>query len=389
MGLTIQHTHTYDCWKTIGTLLLEKDAGNPTIDQLRTIHLYIANYNLLLKWFSSQGFILKSKKAHWITKNQGGGCPGHSTIDLALPKVLSYKVAKTLQLWVIIVDNDTTACFNSMVKPQTTWHVYNMVWTHYAYIKLHAQTQKELQYHLKHKYGISPDFNSHQEIHPWYGMGQGSRDGCNWWVIGTDSVTDADNEEAHQWKIRPPDGTSPVTQSINAFIDDVHLFIGKQPDTTKEQFLSQAQQDIHCWHGILCTTGGKLNVKKCFWSNFHLEYDKKGNPTICQQTPDNPQLHLLNPNGTQKTLHSPPSLEGIQHLGVHISMDGNKKTEEQMLIKCCQLFQKVYHQCPLTHHKAEVTHKTILLPMVTYPLPATTCLKRYSTEPNQWPPPSY
>jgi len=55
---------------------------------------------------------------------------------------------------------------------------------------------KKNQYHLKHKYGISPAFNSHQETNPWYSMGQGSGDGCNWWVIRTDSMTDAYNKEA-------------------------------------------------------------------------------------------------------------------------------------------------------------------------------------------------
>jgi len=76
-------------------------------------------------------------------------------------------------------------------------------------------------------------------------MGQGSGNGCNRWVIRTDSMTNAYNEEAHQWKIEPPDGTLPVTQSINTFVDNVNLFIGKKPKTTEEQFLSQGQQDIH------------------------------------------------------------------------------------------------------------------------------------------------
>jgi len=116
MQLAITHTHTYDWWKTIWTLLLEKDAGNPQIDQLHTIHLYEANYNLILKWFSSQGFILKSKKAHRINDSQGGGRPRHSAIDLAITKVLSYKIAETLQLRVIIINNDATACFDQMLK---------------------------------------------------------------------------------------------------------------------------------------------------------------------------------------------------------------------------------------------------------------------------------
>jgi len=40
MDLAVTHTDTYDRWKTIWTLLLEKDAGNPKIDRLHTIHLY-------------------------------------------------------------------------------------------------------------------------------------------------------------------------------------------------------------------------------------------------------------------------------------------------------------------------------------------------------------
>jgi len=96
MELAVTHTHTYKCWKTIWTLLLEKDMGNPQINQLCTIHLYKANYNLLLKWFSSQGFILKSKKAHQINKSQGGSQPRCSAINLAITKVLSYEIAETL-----------------------------------------------------------------------------------------------------------------------------------------------------------------------------------------------------------------------------------------------------------------------------------------------------
>ncbi len=118
MELAITHTHTYDHCKTIWTLLLEKDPGNPQIDQLRTIHLYKADYNLLLKWFSSKGFILHSEKAQRINDNQGGGHAGRSAIDLAITKVLSYGVADTLWLQVTIIDNDATACFDCMIESQ-------------------------------------------------------------------------------------------------------------------------------------------------------------------------------------------------------------------------------------------------------------------------------
>ncbi len=178
MELAVTHTHTYDRWKTIWTLLLEKEKGNPQIDRLRTIHLYEADYNLLLKWFSSQGFILTSENAQRINESQGGGRPGRSAIDLAITKVLSYEIAETLRLRVIVVDNDTTACFDRMLEAPN-----NLACLQHGadprYIKLHAQTQKELKYYLKHKYGISAKYNSHSDSHPWYGMGQGAGNSCN------------------------------------------------------------------------------------------------------------------------------------------------------------------------------------------------------------------
>jgi len=129
--------------------------------------------------------------------------------------VLSYKVAETLRLWVIIVDNDTTACFDCMMEAPN-----NLACLQHGaeplYFKLHAQTQAS----------------------SWYGMGQGSGDGCNQWVIGTkNSMTNAYNKAAPQWTIESPDGSSPVTQSINAFVSNMNLFIRKKPNDTKEQFL--------------------------------------------------------------------------------------------------------------------------------------------------------
>jgi len=371
MQLAVTHTHTYDRWKTIWTLLLEKEAGNPKIDRLRTIHLYEADYNLLLKWFSSQGFILHSEQAQRINDSQGGGCPGRSAIDLAITKVLSYEIAETLRLQVIIVDNDAKACFDRMLEAPN-----NLACLQHGadpqYIKLHAQTQRELRYHLKHKYGISKGFNTHSETQPWHGMGQGAGDASNRWVIGSDSMADAYQAKAHGWTIKSPVSTESVKFTLKAFIDDVNLFIGQDPNVTDADFHEQAQQDINRWHGILKATGGELNTKKCFWSDFQLQYDPKGHPSIRPKQPDDPKLVLTTSDGTQETLKNTLSNEGIRHLGVHISMDGNQTTEEKMLYKRCRLFQKVYRTCPLTRHEAAVTYTTIFLPTITYPFPATT-----------------
>jgi len=182
-------------------------------------------------------------------------------------------------MWVIIVDNDATACFDRMIEAPN-----NLACLQHSadpkYIKLHTQTQRELRYHLKHKYRISEDFNTHQETKPWYGMGQGAGDACNRWVIGTDSMATAYTSGANGWTILSPSTNQTTKQDLKAFIDNVNLFIGKPESKMEEEFLEMAQADINRWHGILRATRGELNTKKCFWSDFQLKYDLQGTPSI-------------------------------------------------------------------------------------------------------------
>jgi len=203
-------------------------------------------------------------------------------------------------------------------------------------------------------------------------MGQGAGDACNRWVIGSDSLANAYQEQAHGWTILSPTAPEQLTQSWKAFIDNVNLFIGKPDTVTEDEFLTMTQTNINRWHGLLRATGGELNTKKCFWSDFHLEFDQNGTPSIQTKTPDDPKIHLTNQDGTKEVLKTTKPNEGIQHLGVHISMDSNSKTETQVLFKQCKLFRKVYKRCLLTCKEAEVVYSTIFLPTITYPFPATT-----------------
>ncbi len=48
----ITHGYSYTRWQTITTMMIEKELGNHKIHRLRVIHIYEADYNLLLcvKW---------------------------------------------------------------------------------------------------------------------------------------------------------------------------------------------------------------------------------------------------------------------------------------------------------------------------------------------------
>jgi len=71
LELAIKHVHVYDRWKTVWNMYLEKKPGYPHLDYLQTLHLFEADYNLLLKWHSSLGYMPKSERANRIHDSQG------------------------------------------------------------------------------------------------------------------------------------------------------------------------------------------------------------------------------------------------------------------------------------------------------------------------------
>jgi len=75
-------------------------------------------------------------------------------------------------------------------------------------------------------------------------------------------------------------------------------------------------------------------------SNFNMILN--GTLSLWTKTQDYPQLYLTNCDNTRETLKTTESERGRCHLRLHISMDGNSKTETQILFKRCNMFQKVY-----------------------------------------------
>jgi len=119
-------------------------------------------------------------------------------------------------------------------------------------------------------------------------MGQGAGDSCNCWVIGTDSMATVYTSGANRWIISLPSTNNTTKQDLKAFINNINLFIGQPENKMEEELLAMAQADINCWHGILQATGGELNTKKCFWSDFNLKYDLRGTPNIQAKKPKTP-----------------------------------------------------------------------------------------------------
>jgi len=147
MLLAICHEYPLQCWRTVWTLLIEKELGNLHLDQLHCIMIFEANWQLMLKWHSSYGFLPKTEKARTLSYEQGGGHKGRSMINQVAQQIVGTKIIHLCQCTALDLYLDLWQCFDMMVKA-----CHNLVCCQHgadnAYLKLHAKTHQAMRYYV-------------------------------------------------------------------------------------------------------------------------------------------------------------------------------------------------------------------------------------------------
>ncbi len=116
MSIAIHHAYPLQRWRTVWTIFIEKELGNPDIDRLRCIMIFEADWQLLLKWHLSYSFLPRTEKAGMLTYAQGGGRKGRSAIDQAVQHVVENEIVHLRQQPALDLYLNLRTCFDLMVK---------------------------------------------------------------------------------------------------------------------------------------------------------------------------------------------------------------------------------------------------------------------------------
>jgi len=147
--------------------------------------IFEADWQLLLKWHSAHGFLPKTEATHTLTPVQGGGHKGHSAINQATQQVVETEIVHLNQCPALEMFLDLRHCFDYMVEA-----CHNMAChCHGAaddYLCLHTQTHCLMHYYVRHKYGVSQEYNT-SGAHPWHGARQGAADTALCYIVLSDT----------------------------------------------------------------------------------------------------------------------------------------------------------------------------------------------------------
>ena len=90
------------------------------------------------------------------------------------------------------------------------------------------------------------------------------------------------------------------------------------------------QNSLTMWHGLLCATGGKLVLDKCFWYMVDFKWqNKQWKYKTSTELPG--KIHVTINQNKRITIPRLETSEARRTLGVRLVLDGNDETEAQYL----------------------------------------------------------
>ena len=136
----------------INTMIL-KEAGNFKIHKLCVIHLYEAEYNLLMavKW---RALVKLAEKNNMLNESQYGSRAGRSALDTVFIQEMEYEMTRMSRKPLVQLDFDAASCYDRIVN-----FLANIVsrarGMPMLICKVNGMTLQHVKYFLKTNLGIS------------------------------------------------------------------------------------------------------------------------------------------------------------------------------------------------------------------------------------------
>jgi hypothetical protein len=147
--------------------MIEKEPGNPRIHRLRVIHLYEADYNLILGVFWARKLVPTAEKQRLFHPSCYCRHPaGLSPVDPVFLEELQVSISYLSRTNQVTFHNDATSCYDRIIIA-----LANLAARRFG-MRLHGSMLAEMRYHVSTALGISDASYTHSGESPIYGTGQ-------------------------------------------------------------------------------------------------------------------------------------------------------------------------------------------------------------------------
>jgi hypothetical protein len=247
-------------------------------------------------------------------------------------------------------------------------------------LKSLAGTWANITHHIKTMYGISDELYQNSLEYFLFGPGQGSTIGPLLWLICFLLIVRSLSRNTPSISLRSVNGATKFSSEGDAFIDDAglgstiafpssvdHAIIQRSPPQVIANLQKLAQQ----WERLLFSTGGALNLQKCFWFVMHWTWNA-GHPVLATTAtlPANLSLTSGQDLGNEITIPRIEPSTPYRTLGVHITPSGSSIGATQVLQDIVLEYAQAITGSYLSRKETIMSYVQHLLPKLRFQLPA-------------------
>jgi hypothetical protein len=350
--------------------MLQKEAGNSKIHRLRVIHLYEADYNLILglKW---RELMHAAEDEQLLNDGQYGSRPNRSAHDPVLIEELQSEICRASRKSIVKFDNDATSCYDRIL-PSLASVASRKYGIHKNVAFVMASTLQECKYKLKTLLGVSEEFYRHCKIFPIYGTGQGSGNSPAIWCIISSILFDCHASRAYGATFQTPNQTQTIKFYMIGFVDDstgqANAFLmDTQPPV--EYLVEQMHHDAQLWNDLLWASGGALELPKCMYHVINYAFTNDGAPILRGGQVGGDLILESGDRTCKQTIPFKSAHCSHYTLGHYKEPSGNQTKQYQVLLQKSN-DAGIFVQCSaLNRQEAWTYYFAIYLPSIGYPLP--------------------
>ena len=370
INLALRNGQSYQRWKKVANIMLEKEPGNPKIHRLRVIHLYEADYNLILA-LTARALVHHAEDNKLLNNNLYGARPGRTAHDPVGIEEFVSEITRLSRKPCIKNTEDATACYDRII-PSLGNLASRGYGLHRCVALVQGSTLSEAKYHLKTKFGITEEFYRHCEFHPIYGTGQGSGNSPTIWLVISSVLFDSYESQAHGATFESPDRLLRLPLFRVAFVDDTNSYVNKFDQAippTPEEMIDTLKRDSQLWSDLLWRSGGALELPKCTYHYWNYVFTKKGRPFL-QGEQVGPDVLIRTGDGNHvEKVPFRSAYESYKTLGYYKSPCGSQKKQFDVLKAKCDDHARIVSSSALSRREAWTYYFSMYLTSPGYPLP--------------------
>jgi hypothetical protein len=217
-SLACLHGFYLDRWRIVVNVMIYKKPGVLELDKLRVIHLFEADFNLIVGLFFGRHAMHHSVDNHLLHTGQYGR-PGGECQDAAFAKNLHNHMAHYSKTPLGQFESDAASCFDRIVMA-SCFAVMSVWGAPTPGLQMWEQTLYSIVHSVKIALSLSPGTYTYSPTSPIIGPEQGSMGGPAACSTITSPLLTAMNRLAHGLTFTSPDQRMHYVTRAKMFIDD-------------------------------------------------------------------------------------------------------------------------------------------------------------------------